>query len=65
MPNSRRSIAQIIRHRPLAAFFIFSIAFTWIVILLMVGLLGLEDYTFGLIAGFGPTLSAIIIHTTG
>ncbi|MFX4263353.1 CPBP family intramembrane glutamic endopeptidase [Pelotomaculum propionicicum] len=61
MSDSSRGIAQIIRQRPLVAFFIFSIAFTWLGVYLMVGLLGLDDYTFGLIAGFGPTISAIII----
>lgn len=56
-------IFQIIRRNPLVAFFILSFAFTWIVNLVMVGFLHQETYTFSLISGFGPVLSAMFISS--
>lgn len=61
MANSSRSIAQIIKQRPLVTFFIFSIVFAWIINLLMFSLLGEENCTYSHIAGFSPTLSAMFI----
>lgn len=54
---------QMIRRNPLVIFFILSFAFTWIVNLLMVGLLRQEAYTFGLLAAFGPVLSAMFVSS--
>lgn len=56
-------IFQIIRRNPLVVFFILSIAFTWIVNLLLVGFFHQEAYTFSLISGFGPVLSAMFVSS--
>ncbi len=60
MPLSE-DICQIIRRNPLIIFFGLSFAFTWTVSLVMVGLLRQGVYTFDLIAGFGPVLSAMLV----
>ncbi|MBA1335317.1 MAG: hypothetical protein HPY66_0939 [Firmicutes bacterium] len=57
------NISESIKRKPLMVFFILSFAFTWIINLLMVGLLGQEAYTFSLIAGFGPVLSAMFVSS--
>ncbi|HEX3046716.1 MAG TPA: type II CAAX endopeptidase family protein [Bacillota bacterium] len=63
----KKSISEvvfpIIGRNPLVIFFIFSIAFTWIVNLLMVGFLRQGTYTYDLIAGFGPVLSAMFVSS--
>lgn len=61
MPNSRKSIAEIIKQRPLVIFFISSVVFAWSINLLMFALLGLENRTFSHIASYAPTLSAMFI----
>lgn len=57
----RMSITQNIKRNPLLYFFIFSIAFTWVITFFMVGLLEQEAYTFTHVAGYGPVLSAMVI----
>lgn len=59
--SGRMSLTQNIKHNPLLYFLIFSIAFTWIITFLMVGLLNQEAYTFTNVAGYGPVLSAMMI----
>lgn len=54
-------ILSIVKRNPLFVFFVLSFSFTWTVNLLMVGLLKQEAYTYVLIAGFGPVLSAMFV----
>ena len=59
--NPSTSITKIIRQRPLTMFFVFSVLFSWVIALLMFGLLGEENCTFSHIASYAPVLSAMII----
>lgn len=59
-PNNG-NVLELIKRYPLAAFFLFAIAFAWSVSLLLGSCLGQDPYVYSHIAGYGPVVAAMLI----